>query len=220
MLGTIRQLNNALPTLFGAMDEILEFQSASQWDKWLAGNYSKSRGIWIRFFKKASDVSSINTSDALDVPLCYGWITGQAKPYDERSWLGKFVPRRPKSIWSKINTKRAETLIRQGRMKSAGLKQVEEAKRDRQVEPSLQPAQHCKIARGFPRSAPEEQRGRGLLQDAKPSQHLLGCIQARERKERRVEEYEDQADDQDVREGREVPLMNLPNLATPVTAKY
>jgi uncharacterized protein YdeI (YjbR/CyaY-like superfamily) len=112
------------------MDEIVEFQSASQWDKWLAKNYSKSKGIWIRFFKKASDASSINTSDALDLALCYGWITGQAKPYDERSWLGRFVPRRPKSIWSKINTERAEMLIRQGRMNSAGLKQIEEAKRD------------------------------------------------------------------------------------------
>jgi uncharacterized protein YdeI (YjbR/CyaY-like superfamily) len=111
------------------MDEIVEFQSASQWDKWLAKNYSKSKGIWIRFFKKASDASSINTSDALDLALCYGWITGQAKP-DERSWLGRFVPRRPKSIWSKINTERAEMLTRQGRMKSAGLKQIEEAKRD------------------------------------------------------------------------------------------
>jgi len=149
LLGTIRQLNNALPTLFGAMDEILEFQSASQWDKWLAGNYSKSKGIWIRFFKKASDVSSINTSDALDVPLCYGWITGQAKPYDERSWLGKFVPRRPKSIWSKINTKRAETLIRQGRMKSAGLKQVEEAKRDGRWNRAYSPPSTAKLPEDF-----------------------------------------------------------------------
>ncbi len=149
MLGTIRQLNNALPTLFGAMDEIVEFQSASQWDKWLAENFSKSKGTWIRFFKKASDVSSINSSDALDVALCYGWITGQAKPYDDRSWLGRFVPRRPKSIWSKINTKRAETLIRQGRMKSAGLKQVEEAKRDGRWDRAYGPPSTAKLPEDF-----------------------------------------------------------------------
>jgi uncharacterized protein YdeI (YjbR/CyaY-like superfamily) len=71
------------------MDEIAEFQSASQWDNWLAKNCSKSHGIWIRFFKKTSDVSSINTSDALDVALCYGWITGQAKPYDEKVVAGE-----------------------------------------------------------------------------------------------------------------------------------
>ena len=72
MLGAARELNNGLPTLFGGMDEIAEFQSASQWEKWLANNFSESKGIWLRFFKKASDVSSINTSDALDVALCYG----------------------------------------------------------------------------------------------------------------------------------------------------
>jgi uncharacterized protein YdeI (YjbR/CyaY-like superfamily) len=131
------------------MDEIVKFQSASQWDKWLAKNYSKSKGIWIRFFKKASDVSSINTSDALDVALCYGWITGQARPYDERSWLGKFVPRRPKSIWSKINTKRAEMLITQGRMKSAGLKQVEEAKRDGRWDRACSPPSTAKLPEDF-----------------------------------------------------------------------
>jgi uncharacterized protein YdeI (YjbR/CyaY-like superfamily) len=131
------------------MDEIVEFQSASQWDKWLAENSSKSKGIWIRFFRKASDVSSINTSDALDGALCYGWITGQARPYDERSWLGRFVPRRPKSIWSKVNTKRAEKLIGQGRMKSAGLKQVEEAKRDGRWDRAYSPPSTAKLPEDF-----------------------------------------------------------------------
>jgi uncharacterized protein YdeI (YjbR/CyaY-like superfamily) len=149
LLGTIRQLNNALPTLFGAMDEIVEFQSASQWDRWLAENFSKSKGIWIRFFKKASEVSSINSSDALDVALCYGWITGQARPYDEKSWLGRFVPRKPKSIWSKINTKRAETLIRQGRMKTSGLKRVEEAKRDGRWDRAYSPPSTAKLPEDF-----------------------------------------------------------------------
>jgi len=131
------------------MDEIAEFRSASQWDEWLAKNYSKSSGTWIRFFKKASNVSSINISDALDVALCYGWITGQAKPYDEKSWLGRFVPRRPKSIWSKINTKRAETLIRQGRMKPAGLKQVRAAKRDGRWARAYSPPSTAKLPEDF-----------------------------------------------------------------------
>ena len=134
------------------MDEIVEFESMSQWDKWLAKNYSRSEGIWIRFFKKASDVSSMTTSDALDVALCYGWITGQAKPYDEKSWLGRLVPRRPKSIWSKINTKRAVTLITQGRMKSAGLKQVEEAKRDGRWDRAYSPPSSVKLPEDFIRA--------------------------------------------------------------------
>ena len=107
------------------------------------------KGVWIRFFKKASDVSSINTSEALDVALCYGWITGQAKPYDESSWLGRFVPRRPKSIWSKINTKRAETLIKQGKMKPAGLKQVEDAKTDGRWDRAYNPPSTAKLPEDF-----------------------------------------------------------------------
>jgi uncharacterized protein YdeI (YjbR/CyaY-like superfamily) len=145
------------------IDEIAEFESSSQWDKWLAKNHSKSKGIWIRFFKKASDISSVSTSDALDVALCFGWITGQAKPYDEKSWLGRFVPRRPKSIWSKINTKRAEMLIRQGRMKSAGLKQVEEAKRDGRWDRAYSPPSTAKLPRDFIKALEKNKEAEALF---------------------------------------------------------
>lgn len=97
---------------------------------WLAKNHSSSDGIWLRFYKKSSGVTSVRVGEALEEALCYGWITGQAKPLDEKSWLGRFVPRRPKSIWSKINTGIAERLIDEGRMKPPGLKEVEEAKKD------------------------------------------------------------------------------------------
>jgi len=156
------------PNPFGAMDEIAEFRSMSQWDKWLAKNYSKSTGIWVRFFKKASDISSISTSDALDVALCYGWITGKARSYDEKSWLGRFVPRRPKSIWSKINTKRAEMLIRQGRMKSAGLKQVEEAKRDGRWDRAYSPPSTAKLPQDFIKALEKNKEAEAFLQDAEP----------------------------------------------------
>jgi uncharacterized protein YdeI (YjbR/CyaY-like superfamily) len=131
------------------MEDLLEFQLATQWDKWLAKNHSKSNGVWIRLFKKASGVASMNSSDAVDMALCYGWITGQSRPYDEKSWLDRFVPRRPKSIWSKINTKRAEMLIKQGRMKPAGLKQVEEAKRDGRWARAYSPPSSAKLPQDF-----------------------------------------------------------------------
>jgi uncharacterized protein YdeI (YjbR/CyaY-like superfamily) len=112
------------------MDEIMEFRSAKEWDRWLIGNHVKSNGVWIRMFKKDSDVPTVSNSEALDLALCYGWITGQSRPYDEKSWLNRYVPRRPKSIWSKINKERAERLIKEGRMKPAGLAQVEAASLD------------------------------------------------------------------------------------------
>src|SRR5262249_24343235 len=65
-----------------------------------------------------------------EVALCYGWIDGQRKSYDESSWLQRFTPRGPKSIWSKINREKAQELIKSGQMKPAGLKAVESAKQD------------------------------------------------------------------------------------------
>jgi len=112
------------------MERIIAFKSAAQWEKWLSKNHSDSKGIWLRFFRKDSEIATIKNPEALDVALCYGWITGQARPYDEESWLGWFCPRRPKSIWSKINTGHAERLIKEGRMKPAGLRQIEIAKED------------------------------------------------------------------------------------------
>lgn len=110
--------------------DTLEFKSTKEMETWLAANHSNSDGIWLRIYKKGSGVPSIKVGEALEVALCYGWITGQSRPHDEESWLGRFVPRRPKSIWSKINVGIAERLVAEGRMKPAGLKQVEAAKKD------------------------------------------------------------------------------------------
>ncbi|MCF8446984.1 MAG: YdeI/OmpD-associated family protein, partial [Bacteroidia bacterium] len=80
--------------------------------------------------KKDSGKPTISYSEALDIALCYGWIDGQKKAFDEYAWLQKFCPRRAKSIWSKINTGHVERLIKDGRMRPAGLLAVENAKAD------------------------------------------------------------------------------------------
>ena len=126
-----------------------EFRSAEEWERWLAENHAASKGTWIRLFRKGSGVASVTTAEALDVALCYGWITGQARPYDDTSWLNRFVPRRPKSIWSKINVGHAERLIREGRMKPAGLKQVDEAKRDGRWERAYSPPSRAEVPADF-----------------------------------------------------------------------
>ncbi|MDG6926599.1 MAG: YdeI/OmpD-associated family protein [Nitrososphaerota archaeon] len=109
---------------------ILEFESFAEMERWFAENHSTSEGFWLRFYKRDSKVASVRPPEALEVLLCYGWITGQARPHDERSWLGRMVPRRPGSIWSKVNVAMAERLIEEGRMKPAGLQKVNEAKAD------------------------------------------------------------------------------------------
>ena len=106
------------------------FEHKKAWETWLDENHASSGGIWLRIAKKASGVLSVSYDEALEVALCYGWIDGQKKTYDETSWLQKFTPRGAKSIWSKVNTERTQKLIEQGLMQPAGLKAIESAKLD------------------------------------------------------------------------------------------
>jgi uncharacterized protein YdeI (YjbR/CyaY-like superfamily) len=110
--------------------EVRSFPSASTFREWLARCHNRTDGIWLRIFKQNAGEKSLTHAEALDEALCYGWIDGQAKGYDERSWLQRFSPRRPSSVWSKRNTQHVERLIKAGKMMPAGLKEVEAAKAD------------------------------------------------------------------------------------------
>ncbi|MBE7474091.1 MAG: bacteriocin-protection protein [Anaerolineae bacterium] len=109
---------------------IIMFAQPQDWAAWLDKNHATSAGLWLQFARKSSDIPSISYDEALEVALCYGWIDGQKKSHDETSWLQKFTPRGPKSIWSKINREKAQKLIESGWMKPAGLKAVEAAQQD------------------------------------------------------------------------------------------
>ena len=112
------------------MTKIISFTSSGDFRTWLATNHGKEGGIWLRIYKKDSSVATVTYAEALDQALCFGWIDGQKKPYDKRSWLQRFTPRRPRSGWSKNNTRHAERLIKSGDMTPAGLKEVTAAKAD------------------------------------------------------------------------------------------
>lgn len=109
---------------------LLHFESAHAWDAWLAANHVSSPGVWLMIAKKGAGVPSVDYSQALDVALCFGWIDGQKDSHQDGFWLQRFTPRRPASKWSRVNTQRAEALIQAGRMRPAGLRQVEMAKSD------------------------------------------------------------------------------------------
>jgi uncharacterized protein YdeI (YjbR/CyaY-like superfamily) len=110
--------------------ETLHFKTSVKFRHWLEENHAASEGIWLRIFKKDSDEKSLTYAEALDQALCYGWIDGQKKAFDDLSWLQKFTPRRSKSGWSKINTQHVERLIKAGTMTRAGMEVVEAAKAD------------------------------------------------------------------------------------------
>ena len=109
---------------------IIFFESQDEWRSWLEQNHNVARGVWLRFYKKGSGITSLNYAQALDEALCYGWIDGQSKSSDEKSYLQKFTPRRAKSIWSKRNIEHIARLTEEGKMKPSGLKAAEAAKAD------------------------------------------------------------------------------------------
>ena len=109
---------------------IVSFESARDWGKWLAKHHARASGVWLRISKKGSSKASVTYAEALDEALCCGWIDSQKQAYDKSSWLQKFGPRKIASGWSKINTGHAERLRKAGRMKPAGLKEIQAAKRD------------------------------------------------------------------------------------------
>src|SRR5262249_39539363 len=106
------------------------FHSSAAFRSWLGSNHAASEGIWLLIFKKDSGEESISYAEALDQALCYGWIDGQKRLHDDRSWLQKFTPRRPRSGLSKINVQHAKRLINSREMPPAGLAAVEAAKAD------------------------------------------------------------------------------------------
>lgn len=109
---------------------IVLFEQPVDWEQWLAAHYEQPDGLWLKIAKKTSGQVSVTYGEALEVALCYGWIDGQKQSYDEQYFLQKFTPRRPRSVWSKVNVEKAEALIAAGKMQPAGLAQVEAAKAD------------------------------------------------------------------------------------------
>jgi len=111
-------------------DLTLTFASQAEWESWLERHGSATTGVWLRLAKKAADRPTVSYAQALESALCHGWIDGQKKAENEHYWLQRFTPRTARSIWSKINTAKAEALISAGRMHPAGMREVERAKQD------------------------------------------------------------------------------------------
>ena len=109
---------------------ILHMAGMKDWERWLTGHHESSPGVWLMIARKGSALTSVSYAEALEAALCHGWIDGQKQAHDSEAWLQKFTPRGARSIWSKINREKAEQLIASGRMMPAGLRAIENAKRN------------------------------------------------------------------------------------------
>jgi uncharacterized protein YdeI (YjbR/CyaY-like superfamily) len=108
----------------------IPFASSAEWEQWLEDNHTESEGVWIKMAKKGADIESVRYPEVLESALCFGWIDARRQALDERYFLQRFTPRRPRSRWSRINREKAEQLIADGRMRPAGLTEVQRAKAD------------------------------------------------------------------------------------------
>ena len=106
---------------------MIPFASREAWETWLEEHHATSDGVWLKLAKKGSGLETVSLAEALDVALCYGWIDSQADSFDDQHWLLRITPRRPRSEWSKVNRLKVGKLIEEGRMKPAGLREVERA---------------------------------------------------------------------------------------------
>jgi uncharacterized protein YdeI (YjbR/CyaY-like superfamily) len=109
---------------------VIPFADADAWERWLQEHHESAPGLWLKLAKKGAPIASVTYAQALELALCFGWIDGQKGAYDESWWLQRFTPRGPRSRWSRINREKAQELERAGRLRPAGLREIERARAD------------------------------------------------------------------------------------------
>ena len=107
----------------------LLFNDRNEWRSWLEKNHTIFSEVWLIHYKKSSGKKNLNHFDAVEEALCFGWIDSKLKKIDDERFILRYSPRKPKSVWSKINKETAEKMISLGKMTTAGFEKIEEAKK-------------------------------------------------------------------------------------------
>ncbi len=119
--------------------KVKSFRSEAAFETWLAANHARETELWLKIHKKGSGLPTVTCAQALDVALCWGWIDGIRKAFDERSFLQRFTPRKAKSVWSQINREHVARLTAAGRMTQHGQRAVDAARADGRWEAAYAP---------------------------------------------------------------------------------
>jgi uncharacterized protein YdeI (YjbR/CyaY-like superfamily) len=122
------------------------FRTQAAFERWLAAHHDSAPDVWIRIYKKDSGEPSVTPAQALDVALCWGWIDAIRKSLDERSFLQRYCPRRPRSVWSQINREHIARLAAAGRLTPHGQRQVDLAKADGRWDAAYAPIRKASAA--------------------------------------------------------------------------
>lgn len=125
--------------------KIRSFEDAAAFEAWIARNHARESELWLKIHKKGSGLATVTYAEALDVALCWGWIDGLKKTFDERSFLQRFTLRKAKSVWSEINRKHILRLTKAGRMTEHGQRHVDAARADGRWDAAYAPPSRMKI---------------------------------------------------------------------------
>lgn len=139
---------------------LLIMSSQQEWFDWLDKNHDKVPAVWVMFAKKNSGEQTITYEETREGALMYGWIDGLANGFDDKFHVQRWTPRRPKGVWSKINRGIAEELIKQGKMKPSGLKEVEAAKQDGRWDAAYEGQATITVPEDFQRALDANKRAR------------------------------------------------------------
>lgn len=169
--------------------EVVAFADAAAFDGWLAEHHGRHEGVWVKVAKKASGVASVTADELVDVGLCWGWVSGQRRSSDATYYLQKYVPRRPKSLWSQVNVDKVAALAAAGRMREPGLDEVRQAQRDGRWDAAYAPQSTAAVPEELTAALagnPEAERAFAALDKTARYLVMLPLLQARTTKGRQV----------------------------------
>jgi uncharacterized protein YdeI (YjbR/CyaY-like superfamily) len=175
-------------------EPIVAFATRSAWETWLADQHETSSGLWLKIAKKGTGIDSVSYAEALDVALCYGWIDGQKRPFDDDHWLQRFTARKPRSRWSKVNRAKAQELVEQRRMMPAGLREIERAKADGRWDAAYEGQSAATVPDDLRRALEDNERAHAFFAtlDSRNRYAILYRVQDAKKPEtraRRIEKY-------------------------------
>ena len=151
----------------------VKFATRADFEAWLEANHEQNPGIWLMIAKKGSTIRSITYTEAIEVALCFGWIDGQKARHDDQHWLQRFTPRSTRSRWSEINREKVEELTAVGRMRPAGIAEVERAKADGRWDAAYKGQRTASIPEDLQRELDHHPEARCGIRRARRPQPLL-----------------------------------------------
>jgi len=175
--------------------QIIAFEHPNDLGQWLNNHHKSENELWVKIFKKGSGIASVTWDDVVVEALCWGWIDGVKKSVDEEAYLQRITPRKAKSGWSKRNRAHVERLITEGRMKQAGLLQVEAAKADGRWE-NAYTASEMEVPSDFIDALDHQPKAKAFYESLTKSNRYViahGLLSAKkpETRQRRFEKYMD-----------------------------